>query len=67
MATVHHLKETWYGQRRQFGDQSQEAQAAYQCYRTQLLKNAARRDRHAAYTSLGMSRVRGALGGVYYE
>jgi hypothetical protein len=27
----------------------------------------ARAARHAAYTSCGMKRVRGALGGVYYE
>lgn len=30
-------------------------------------ENRARRARHAAYTDLGMVRVRGALGGVYYE
>jgi hypothetical protein len=30
-------------------------------------RNAARRAKHAAYTSCGMKRVRGALGGVYYE
>ena len=30
-------------------------------------KNAARRAKHAAYTSLGLKRVKGALGGVYYE
>lgn len=30
-------------------------------------KNAARRGRHEAYTSLGLKRVKGALGGVYYE
>lgn len=30
-------------------------------------RNAARRARHAAYTDLGMTRVRGNLGGVYYE
>lgn len=29
--------------------------------------NAARRERHAAMTDLGLKRVRGALGGVYYE
>ena len=29
-------------------------------------KNAARRARHAAYTSLGIKRVTGGLGGVYY-
>jgi hypothetical protein len=30
-------------------------------------KNAARRAKHQAYTDCGMKRVRGALGGVYYE
>lgn len=30
-------------------------------------KNAARRARHAAMTDIGLKRVRGALGGVYYE
>lgn len=29
--------------------------------------NAARRARHEALTSLGLTRVKGALGGVYYE
>lgn len=32
-----------------------------------LRKNRARRERHAALTSLGLKRVKGALGGVYYE
>jgi len=30
-------------------------------------KNAARRARHAILTDLGLCRVRGNLGGVYYE
>lgn len=30
-------------------------------------RNAARRARHEAYTSLGMKRVKGNLGGTYYE
>ena len=30
-------------------------------------KNAARRARHQVMTDLGLVRVRGALGGVYYE
>lgn len=30
-------------------------------------KNAHRRDRHQAMLDLGLQRVRGALGGVYYE
>lgn len=32
-----------------------------------IRKNAARRARHAAYVDLGMKRVHGSLGGVYYE
>lgn len=30
-------------------------------------KNFARRERHAMLTDLGLKRVKGALGGVYYE
>ena len=30
-------------------------------------RNKARRERHQAYVDLGMKRVRGGLGGVYYE
>ncbi len=30
-------------------------------------RNRARRERHATLVSLGLVRVRGALGGVYYE
>jgi hypothetical protein len=30
-------------------------------------KNAARRARHQAMLDLGLKRVRGALGGIYYE
>ena len=33
----------------------------------QLARNKARRARHAAHTSLGLKRVKGALGGTYYE
>lgn len=32
-----------------------------------LARNQARRDRHAALVSLGLKRVKGALGGIYYE
>lgn len=32
-----------------------------------LRVNRARRERHKALTDLGLKRVRGALGGVYYE
>lgn len=30
-------------------------------------KNAARRAKHQAYLDCGLKRVRGALGGIYYE
>lgn len=30
-------------------------------------RNVARREKHAAYTSCGLKRVKGALGGTYYE
>ena len=30
-------------------------------------RNAARREKHDALTSLGLKRVKGALGGTYYE
>lgn len=36
-------------------------------YRKQIKRNQARRERHAALTDLGLKRVKGALGGVYYE
>lgn len=36
-------------------------------YRKQIKRNQARRERHAALTGLGLKRVKGALGGVYYE
>lgn len=32
-----------------------------------IKRNIARRERHAAYKSLGLNRVKGAQGGVYYE
>ena len=40
---------------------------ARQKYHNQLNRNRARREQHAALTSLGLKRVKGALGGVYYE
>lgn len=49
-------------------------EAEYQEYTTLRLiraakdrKNAARRAKHQAYLSAGMTRVRGAQGGIYYE
>ena len=36
-------------------------------YRTQARKNKARRDRDDVMRSCGLERVRGALGGVYWE
>ena len=35
--------------------------------RKRIARNAARRERHTAMTDLGLKRVKGALGGVYYE
>ena len=35
--------------------------------RKQVQRNANRRAKHAALTSLGLKRVKGALGGTYYE
>jgi hypothetical protein len=35
--------------------------------RNRIKANAARRERHAAYKDLGLNRVKGGLGGTYYE
>ena len=35
--------------------------------KNQVRRNANRRAKHAALTSLGLKRVKGALGGTYYE
>ena len=35
--------------------------------KAQVRRNANRRAKHAALTSLGLKRVKGALGGTYYE
>jgi hypothetical protein len=35
--------------------------------RNKIRHNIARRERHAAMTDMGLLRVKGALGGVYYE
>lgn len=43
------------------------ATVAYQAAVKAEKANKARRDRHAAMTSMGLKRVKGALGGVYYE
>ena|SRR5258708_6745803 len=40
---------------------------ARQKFHNQCNRNKARRERHAACTDLGLKRVKGALGGVYYE
>ncbi len=32
-----------------------------------ILRNKARRERHEMLTSLGLTRVKGSLGGTYYE
>ena len=44
-----------------------EAMAAFQLIRKRINRNTLRRERHAVMTSLGMKRVKGSLGGVYYE
>ena len=35
--------------------------------RNKIIRNANRRERHATLKSLGLKRVKGALGGVYFE
>jgi hypothetical protein len=35
--------------------------------RQRIVRNVTRRERHEAMTSLGLKRVKGALGGTYYE
>ena len=35
--------------------------------RNRIARNISRRERHAAMTDLGLKRVKGALGGTYYE
>lgn len=35
--------------------------------RNRIKRNEARRERHAAYRDLGLTRVKGNLGGTYYE
>jgi hypothetical protein len=40
---------------------------AFMKLRNRITKNIARRDRHATLVSLGLKRVTGSLGGVYYE
>lgn len=40
---------------------------ARQKFHNQVNRNRARRDKHAAHTSCGLKRVKGVLGGVYYE
>ena len=38
-----------------------------QAYRKQLDRNRSRRERHGILTSMGLKRVKGNLGGTYYE
>jgi len=40
---------------------------ARRAYQKQIERNKARRERHAVLTDMGLKRVRGAQGGVYYE
>lgn len=44
-----------------------EAMTTFQKIRKQIKKNEARRLRHAILTEMGLKRVKGALGGTYYE
>ena len=44
-----------------------EAVAAFQKIRKQIKKNEVRRLRHAILTEMGLKRVKGNLGNVYYE
>lgn len=50
-----------------FAKTHNEQMAEYLKLMARIKKNIARRDRHAAFTSCGLKRVKGALGGVYYE
>jgi hypothetical protein len=40
---------------------------ARQRFHNQVNRNRNRRERHSALTGMGLKRVKGALGGVYYE
>jgi hypothetical protein len=40
---------------------------ARQKFHNQVNRNRARRERHEVMTSMGLKRVKGALGGTYYE
>jgi hypothetical protein len=44
-----------------------QAMSSYFALVGKIKRNQARRERHAAYKELGLNRVRGAQGGVYYE
>ena len=65
--TLKQLEDTWMSTIALCGAQSESAQNAKRAYVAQLRKNTNRNLKHRAYTDLGMKRVRGALGGVYYE
>jgi hypothetical protein len=44
-----------------------EAVTAFQQIRKQIKRNETRRERHATMVSMGLQRVKGSLGGTYYE
>lgn len=60
------LRDTWILCANIYGKHHLETRNAYGAYK-QAKNNQARRARHQAYLDCGMIRVRGALGGVYYE
>jgi hypothetical protein len=64
--TVRELREDWLIALNLYGKGSDQERGAYRQY-VNGKQNGARRDRRRAYADLGMVRVVGALGGVYYE
>jgi hypothetical protein len=72
---LQNLMEIYHTEQKVFGVNSPEALEAGARYHRELTKytkqrakaNGARQDREAAYKDLGLVKVRGALGGTYYE
>jgi hypothetical protein len=48
-------------------DAHNQAMLEFQKLRNRIVKNSNRRERHATLKGLGLNRVKGAQGGVYYE
>lgn len=59
------LSDTWPA--REYNDAMAAYLKARNEYQRQVERNRQRRARHEAMTSLGLQRVKGALGGTYYE